>query len=78
MDEGLIQACVEEKGDPEEELEFDDLGTCIKRTSQTYHYVSEGEVLTEYGTFDELLFSSIVDKDECCMFACDDLEDLQR
>ena len=77
--EDAIQACLEDDGEPETELEVNDMGECIARTVQPQQYVdpSDGSGVFGFGIIPAILepvrtvtASQIVSGDICCAAGC--------
>ena len=69
-DETIRAACLDDEGEPEDELEFTDNGECIQRSVQKKGYLNNGEAIDGYESFDEVLDTMIVGADECCNQGC--------
>ena len=77
--EDAIQACLEDDGEEETELEVNDMGECIARTVQPQQYVdpSDGSGVFGFGIIPALLEpvrtvvdAQIVSSDICCAAGC--------
>ena len=78
--EDAIQACLEDDGEPETELEVNDMGECIARSVQPQRYVdpSDGGGVFGFGIIPTLLepvrtvqAAQIVSGDICCVAGCE-------
>ena len=71
MDAETIEAaCLQDDGEPEDELELTDNGECIQRSVQKKAYLDMGMEVEGYESFDEVLDTQIVHPDECCNQGC--------
>ena len=66
----LIQACREDDGEEEIQLELNDKGECIQREIQPQRYSNNGADVPGYGPIDTVLSARIVSDDVCCDAGC--------
>ena len=68
----LIQACLEDDGEEEMQLELNDQNECLERDVQPMRYADpDGFPISGYEPISTVLRTRVVDNDVCCSAGCD-------